>query len=95
MNVAINFLKLFLPNKIKERMAFTGADYTKIKQFFGENVIPEKYGGLAADDLQKTIDFIKEKAPEVEKKYAYLKTWVEMKNIESEGSVLDGPETNL
>ena len=90
----MNFIKLFLPTKIKDRMSFVGSDYTKIKQFFAEDAIPENLGGSAPVNTEAFVDFVRSKAPEVEEKYAYLKSWVEMKNVEAEAP-LDAPETDL
>ena len=94
MNVVMNFIKLFLPTKIKDRMSFVGSDYTKIKHYFAEEVIPENLGGSAPVNTDAFVDFVRSKAPEIEKKYAYLNSWVEMKNVEAEAP-LDAPETDL
>jgi len=95
MNVVMNFMKLFLPSKIKERMAFVGSDHAKIKQYFGDDVIPAKLGGLAVEDADAMVELIRSRSAEVEEKYAYLKSWVEMKQVEQTPLDLDQPETDL
>ena len=52
-------------------------------------------GGEAKVDIEAVVELIKSRAPEVEEKYAYLKSWVEMKNIISEGFNPEGQETDL
>jgi len=95
MNVVMNFMKLFLPSKIKERMAFVGSDHAKIKHYFGDDVIPTKLGGLAVEDADAMVELIRSRSAEVEEKYAYLKSWVEMKQVEQTPLDLDQPETDL
>ena len=97
MNVVMNFIKLFLPAKIKERMCFVGSDHAKVKLHFSDDVIPVKLGGAAVEDVDAMVELIRSRSAEVEEKYAYLKSWVEMKQVETSETPLDldQPETDL
>ena len=75
MNAIFKFMLLFLPQKLKGRIAHC-SNQNDVYNYFPRSVMPDEIGGdVPGTNKEDCYNFVKNKAAQVEKDFAYLKQW--------------------